>query len=105
RADAAQSPVHLTQPSDDPRNDDDLAAEAAEEAFGLVQPLPGEQDVLAVPHHERVAAGSANNVADVVPGDRCQYGDHADSDDVEPPGARVDRGGDQDRLPGPWHPD
>src|SRR5262249_16990657 len=103
--DAGNDPIQLAQPFDEARHDNDLAAVTPQEAFGLVRPPPGEPYVLAVPKRGRVAAEPADGVADVVPGDGCQHGDNADNDDVQPVGARVYRGGDQNRLPRGRHPE
>ena len=73
---------------------------AGEEPFRLVQTLLGEEHVAAEPQHQRPATEMADGEPDVVPGQRGEEPDQHDEHDVQLTGAGVDRGSDQDRLPG-----
>jgi hypothetical protein len=72
---------------------------AGEEPFGFAQALLSEPDVAAEPQHQRPTAEVADGEPDAVPRQRREKPDQRDRDDVELPGAGVDRGGDPDRLP------
>ena len=76
-----------------------------EKARGLVQPLLGEEYVAAPPQGQRAAAEVPDGEADVVSDHGRGETDEADRHDVEPAGARVDRGRDEYDLAGHRYPE
>ena len=97
-ADAGDDPVRLTQPLDEPGDDDDLAAVTFEEGRSFVEALGREQDVAAVALGQRPAAEVADCEAEVVPHHGRQEPEQPDEEDVEPPGPGVDGREDQHGL-------
>src|SRR5438132_2607699 len=70
-----------------------------EQVLAKPEPILLQPDVATVPSQQSVAAGSADQVADVVPDDRARRRGHDDPEDREPTRrSGVNRGGDQHRL-------
>ena len=101
--------MHVVDPGEEGREDAQHGDEAPEEhhlgpvfveqILAKAKPILFQPDVASVAFHEPVAAGSADQVADVVPHDRARRRGNDHPEDREPPGRpRVNRGGDQHRL-------
>ena len=102
--------MHLVDPGEEGRKDAQHGNEAPEEhhlgpvlveqVLAKPKPVLLQPDVAPVAFQQPVAAGSADHVADVVPDDRARRRGNDDPEDREPAGRpRVNRGGDQHRLP------
>ena len=65
-ADSGDDPVGLAQAFYEPRDDDDLAAMAFEEAGGLVDPVGREEDVATEAFDQRPSPEVSDGKADVV---------------------------------------
>jgi hypothetical protein len=98
--DAGDDPVRLAQALDEARERDHDGAAAVEEGLSLVQPLFGQEHVLAPSQGQRASPEMPDGEADVVADNGRDEPHHADGHDVEPARARVDRPGDQDCLAG-----
>jgi hypothetical protein len=98
--DSGHDPIGLAQSLDKPRRHDDLAAMVVKELLGLIQPLRGQEDVLAVLQRQPPAAEVPDREADVVAQHRADPGDDADRDHVQLARPRVQRGRDENRLAG-----
>jgi hypothetical protein len=99
---AGDEPVSLTQPVHEAGDRDDLASVPGEELLGSCHPVRREQHVPPEPGQQRAATVAADQPADAVARHRGRERDHGDDHDVEPARPRVDRGGDQHRLPRYW---
>jgi hypothetical protein len=95
---AGDDPVGLTQHVDEAGQRDDLAAVPGEELLRPGHPVRREQHVPAEPGQQPAPAAPADEPAEAVARHGGHERDHRDRHDVEPPGAGVDRGGDQHGL-------
>jgi hypothetical protein len=96
---AGDEPVGLAQPANEAGDRDDLASVPGEELLGPGNPVRREQHVPPEAGQQLAAAVAADEPADAVPRQRGRERDHGDGYDVQPARPRVDRGGDQHRLP------
>jgi hypothetical protein len=95
---AGDDPVGLAEPVDEAGERDDLAAVPGEELLGPGHPARRKEHVPAEPGQQPVAAVAPDDPADAVARHRGPERDRGHHRDVQPPGARVDRGGDHHRL-------
>src|SRR6185437_4237679 len=101
-------PVHLQRAGDDAvelAQDDDEAGEehddiavAVEEVLDLRHPLLGDAHPAAIAHHQMVAAGPPDDIADIVADDRADPGEQQQQPDVERAARGEDGAGDEQRL-------
>jgi hypothetical protein len=92
-------PVGLAQPAHEASDRDDLAAVPGEELLSPRHPMRRKQHVPPETGQQPAATMAANGPADAVARHRDHERDHGDGHDVQPTRSRVDRGGDQHRLP------
>jgi hypothetical protein len=95
---AGDDPVGLAQHVHEPGDRHDLAAVPGEELLRPGHPVRWQQHVAAEPGQQPVAAVAADGPADAVAGHGGHERDRGHHRDVQPPRARVDRGGDHHRL-------